>query len=269
LKVQEINIKSIITKSKLPGADYVINPYVGCSHGCRYCYACFMKRFVNHDEAWGEFVDVKINALDTLKNLSNYQGKSITIGSVTDPYQPIEKKYQLTRALLGKLLEIDVKLCIMTKSPLIQRDIDLLKQFSHLTVLVTSGFYHDSTRNIFEPRSANIEDRLAAVRDLSENGIQTNLFISPILPELTDWKSLVNEAKPYVESVWFENLNFYPAIRNLIFYSLTQIDRSLIPKYQQIYKAGSSYWDEVASDIENYCLAQDVNYKLCFHHSAS
>lgn len=265
LKLQEVKVKSIITKTKLPNSDYVINPYVGCIHGCRYCYARFMQRFSNHVEAWGEFVDVKINALDTVKDINKYRGKAITIGSVTDPYQPIEKKYCLTRRLLEKLLQIDAEICIITKSALIQRDIDLLKQFSNLTVLISAGFYDDDMRNKFEPGSMQIQERLQALQKLSANGIETILFISPILPELTDWKSLVAQVKEFATAIWFENLNFYPAIRNLIFYNLTQIDRALIPKYQQIYKPGGQYWNKVAHEIVNYCQLHKVNYKLCFH----
>lgn len=104
MKVKEIEVKSVITKSNLPGIDYVINPYVGCQHACVYCYADFMKKFTGHvGEKWGEFVDVKINSVETIKK-PKLENKNILISSVTDPYQPVEVKYKITREILKKLL---------------------------------------------------------------------------------------------------------------------------------------------------------------------
>ncbi|MFH1636919.1 MAG: hypothetical protein ABIB71_00675 [Candidatus Woesearchaeota archaeon] len=104
IKINEIKARSIISKSNLPDADYVINPYVGCMHSCLYCYARFMKRFTGHKEPWGEFVDVKVNAPELIPpKASKYRGKSIFLSSVTDAYLPLERKYQVTRKILKKL----------------------------------------------------------------------------------------------------------------------------------------------------------------------
>lgn len=120
MKIKEIKAKSIIVKSNLPEGDFVINPYTGCSHGCLYCYARFMKRFTNHPEPWGEFVDVKINAPDLIpEDTDKYKDRSITIGSVTDPYLPLEAKYKLTRRILEKLIPLQPRLDIITKSDLV------------------------------------------------------------------------------------------------------------------------------------------------------
>ena len=101
VKIQEIEVKSVMTKSNLPVADFSVNPYVGCLHGCKYCYASFMKRFTNHPEPWGEFIDVKY--WPEIKNAKRYAGKEAFFGSVTDCYQPHEAKYKRTRALLEQL----------------------------------------------------------------------------------------------------------------------------------------------------------------------
>lgn len=82
--IHEINVKSILTKSNLPVCDYSVNPYVGCTHACKYCYASFMKRFTNHTEPWGEFLDVKY--WPVIADPHRYDGKELFIGSVTDPY---------------------------------------------------------------------------------------------------------------------------------------------------------------------------------------
>lgn len=130
LKIKEVQAKGIIVKTNLPGADFVINPYTGCRHSCIYCYAEFMKKYTGHDEKWGTFIDVKINAPDLIESKGKLAGEIIFLSSVTDPYQPIEAKYQLTRKILERLVEEDVKIDILTKSALVTRDIDILKEFT-------------------------------------------------------------------------------------------------------------------------------------------
>ena len=99
MQIKEIHAKSILSPSKV--YDYVINPYVGCQHACSYCYARFMKRFTGHKEPWGEFVDVKINAPDLLsKEIKRKKVGSVWVSGVCDPYQPLEKKYALTRRMI-------------------------------------------------------------------------------------------------------------------------------------------------------------------------
>ncbi len=96
--IKEIQIKEYLTKSNLPASDYVINPYVGCPHGCKYCYASFMKRFTGHTEDWGTFVDIKKSEKKiTLNKISK---KTVFLSSVTDCYNPLEEKYRLTRNIL-------------------------------------------------------------------------------------------------------------------------------------------------------------------------
>ena len=129
VKIQEIEVKSVMTKSNLPVADFSVNPYVGCLHGCKYCYASFMKRFTNHPEPWGEFIDVKY--WPEIKNAKRYAGKEAFFGSVTDCYQPHEAKYKRTRALLEQLQDSGISVSIATKSDLVLRDLDLIKTFPH------------------------------------------------------------------------------------------------------------------------------------------
>ena len=122
---KKITVKDYLTKSNLPASDYVINPYVGCPHACKYCYASFMKRFTGHDEKWGSFIDIK--ECDRSINLQKLSGKSVFISSVTDCYNPFEEKYQITRKILEQLVPADSQITISTKSSLILRDLDLLQ----------------------------------------------------------------------------------------------------------------------------------------------
>ena len=124
--IKEIKVNDYLTKSNLPASDYVINPYIGCTHGCKYCYASFMKRFTRHKEEWGDFVDIKL--CDKKINLNKISKKSVFLSSVTDCYNQLEEKYKLTRHILEQLINSDCYLSISTKSKLILRDIDILKK---------------------------------------------------------------------------------------------------------------------------------------------
>ena len=132
LIIREIEVKGVLTKSNLPVADYSVNPYVGCAHGCKYCYASFMKRFTNHPEPWGGFVDVK--HWPPIQNPGRYAGKELFIGSVTDPYQPAEAEYGRTRALLEQMRGSGCAVSIATKSDLVLRDLDLIRTFPNARV---------------------------------------------------------------------------------------------------------------------------------------
>ena len=123
--IKQIQVKDIMTKSNAPIGGYCVNPYVGCTHGCKYCYASFMKRFTGHTEEWGTFLDVK--NWEPIKNLDKYKGEHIIIGTVTDGYLPQEAEYKNTRKLLEQLVGVDAELLICTKSDLVVRDLDLLE----------------------------------------------------------------------------------------------------------------------------------------------
>ena len=104
---RELLSRTVLTKTGIPGYDWCLNPYVGCEHGCSYCYASFMKRFTGHLEPWGAFVDAKVNAPEALRRqLRRIRGGSVLVGTVTDPYQPLERTRRLTRGCLEALAEL-------------------------------------------------------------------------------------------------------------------------------------------------------------------
>ncbi len=207
LIIKEIKVKSVLTKSGIPGADYCINPYVGCFHGCRYCYATFMKRFTGHTEPWGSFVDVKINAPEVLeKQLKRAEKGSIIISSVTDAYQPIEARYKLTRRCLEVLLQRQFSVDILTKSPLVLRDMELIRKFKDITVGITITTDDEKIRKIFEPNAPSISARINTLKRLHENGINTYAFIGPILPMKPE--ALVARIKPYADSIIIDRMNY-------------------------------------------------------------
>jgi len=267
MKLNEIKASSIITKSNLPDADYVINPYVGCMHSCIYCYARFMKRFTGHAENWGEFVDAKINAPELIPNkTSKYKGKSVFFSSVTDPYLSFERKYQLTRKVLEKLIPLEPNLGIQTKSDLIVRDIDLLKQFKHCEAGLTITTTNDNMRKEVEPFTSSVENRIKSLKSLKESGIKTYVFIGPIFPFLTDWKDIVLKTKKYADFYMLENLNVKGSVWDSIKMWLKQKHPELLKKYEEIYFTKNNYWNDVEREIEDFCNKDDIDCRIYFHH---
>ena len=136
--IREVQAKTILSVSKIH--DYVVNPYVGCQHACSYCYARFMKRFTGHQEPWGEFVDVKINAPELLsKEILKKKVGNVWVSGVCDPYQPLEAKYQLTRRCLAILAQHDWPVVVQTRSPQVLRDIDCDRTISRTVPQLLQG----------------------------------------------------------------------------------------------------------------------------------
>src|SRR5512136_726468 len=178
MQIREIFSRTILTKTAIASFDYCVNPYVGCGHGCRYCYASFMKRFTGHLEPWGGFIDVKVNApLLLKKQLKRAKEGVVALSTVTDPYQPIEKKYQLTRKCLEALLEAEFAVNLLTRSPLCLRDIDLFKQFERIEAGFSISTHDEGIKKLFEPRSPSLQSRIEALKTLHGQKIPTYAFI--------------------------------------------------------------------------------------------
>jgi len=207
MNIKTVEVKSILSRSRIPGVTYCINPYIGCWHGCRYCYADFMKKYSNHTESWGEFVDIKINAVEILKKqIKKAKKKTVIISSVTDPYNPLESKYQITRECLKILLECQFPISILTKSPLVVRDIDLFTKFNECEVGLTITTDNDQIRKIFEPNSPPIEKRIEALQKLKEHNIKTYIFIGPVLP--MNPENLGKKVAPFVDYYLIDKMNY-------------------------------------------------------------
>ena len=264
MKIEKINVNDYLTKSNLPSSDYVINPYVGCPHKCKYCYASFMKRFTRHKENWGDFVDVKV--CDRRVNLKKISKKNVFLSSVTDCYNQLEEKYFITRDILEQLVDSDCNLFISTKSKLILRDIDLLKQIKNLTVSVSINTLNECFKNDMDAASS-IKDRLETLKELHKNGIYTVLFMSPIFPYITEWKKIIDESKEYVNEYWFENLNLRGSYKIDILNYIKDNYNQLYSKYLDIYdRKNNNYWSELAETINCYCKENNIKYINYFYH---
>jgi DNA repair photolyase len=170
-----------------------------------------MKRFTNHPEVWGEFLDVKVNAADILDGELVKKSKrkgSILLGSVTDVYQPAEKKFQMTRKILEVLAKYDFPVSILTKSELVVRDIDLLKKILDCEVGLTITSLDGRISKIFEPGASAPAKRLSALTVLKSSGLKTYAFVGPILPGLTDLKLIIPALQGKIDFIMFEALNY-------------------------------------------------------------
>jgi DNA repair photolyase len=182
VSIREIRAKSILNKSKI--YDYCVNPYTGCQVNCRYCYArLFMRRYSGHEEPWGEFVDVKVNAPELLrKQVARAKKGTVWLSSVCDPYQPLEKKYRLTRECLAILAEARFPVNIQTKMTLVLRDLDIIERFEKIEVGMTLTTDDDRIARMFEPGASPVGERLAALEKIHSRGVRTFAFVGPLLP---------------------------------------------------------------------------------------
>lgn len=205
--IREVYTKGILSKSKV--SDYTINPYIGCVHGCTYCYARFMKIYAGHEENWGEFVDVKVNAPRVLeREVERKKLGKVWISGVCDPYQPIEKKYKLTRKCLEILSKHSWPVIIQTKSPLVKRDLGLLRTFSDIEVGFTITTADEEIRKIFEPKAPSIKERIETLKKLHSSGLKTYAMIAPLLPKA---ESLVTKLSGKVDYVLIDRMNYHYA----------------------------------------------------------
>lgn len=220
-RIEAIEVKSVLTpqtgRHRIP-YDYTINPYRGCLFGCSYCYA---SKFVHDDDdkkaEWGFWVEYKKNAVDALLRESyKITGKSVFFSSATDPYQPVERRLGLTRALLEVLLfAFPSHLHMQSRSPMIARDIDLLLRFgSSLSVGLSIPTDSEVVRKVFEPRAPSIPRRLQTARALKSAGIRVTASVAPLLPCTPD--RLARLLAPCVNKAWVGTINFYEKEEKLL-----------------------------------------------------
>ncbi len=265
---KEVISSSILSKSNLPEADFVINPYIGCAHGCIYCYSRFMKRFTGHREPWGEFVDIKTNAGSLAQNeIGKAEEKTVLLSSVTDPYQPLERKYRLTRQILEEAVAHQTSISILTKSDLVLRDLDLLKQLDNCEVGISISTTDDSIRKIFEPRANSTQQRLKALKEIKRAGIKTYAFVGPILPELTDLEVLFQRLKDVnVDLVMVENLNLRGSIWSSVKTVIQENFPSLLPVYEKAKQNPQKYWEPVKEKVLVLGKRYNLPTKIFFYH---
>ena len=181
------NTASILTKPTgfMESYDYSLNPYSGCSFGCTYCYAAFFSRNKEKMDNWGYWVEVKENALAMLKKKRRKPiiDEIVYMSSVTDPYQPIERKIEITRQLLKEFAEYhNIRLVVQTRSALVTRDIDLFKRIGRVQINMTVTTDDEAVRKVFEPYCPSNKARLKAIKEIHDAGVQSCITMTPLLP---------------------------------------------------------------------------------------
>ncbi|MBU1110604.1 radical SAM protein [Patescibacteria group bacterium] len=245
--IREIQAKSVLTPSSLPGAEYVVNPYVGCTFGCKYCFAAFIGRWKHPGEEWGSFLDIKTNApeilLKDLKRLSKKLGAknfgTILFSSVTDPYLGQETKYKITQQCLQVLVNFNYegKVAVLTKSPLVTRDINLFQKLNS-SVGLTLTTLDDKIVQFLEGNAPPASARLNALQKLNSAGVETYVFVGPLLPYFTDRFDQLDKLFNKIEAtgtkeIWLEHINLSPKIKERLFNYLQKEAPELTPKFQE------------------------------------
>jgi DNA repair photolyase len=266
---REILAKSILQKSGIPSVDYAINPYTGCVHGCVYCYARFMKRFTDHREPWGAFLDAKINGPELLARQLSRRRKPLRervfLSSVTDPYQPAEKNFELTRRILEVLAQYDVPVSILTKSDLVLRDADLLARFSDAEVGISLGIPDEGWAGILEPRAAPPSRRIAALRALRERGIKTSAFVSPYLPGVSDIRRTVEALAGAAAEFGVEAINTRAGTWAETLAVIARRDPALAKESNRL-ASDPKYWRALEAETRRLAARAGMQLTGFFHH---
>lgn len=264
-----ITCQKILSLTGIKQAKYVINPYRGCQFGCAYCYAQWNKFALKQNKTWGDYVQVKSNAVSLLRNeMETAFDGTIMLGSTTEVYQPAETKYRITRGILEILSDMDVPVIILTKSDLILRDLDLLKKFSDILICFTINTLDNNTIRAFEKSSPPVEHRLNAIGKLRENGVPVYLHVGPYLPELTHHELIIEKVNGLVDRIDFENLN----LKMVSLDTLRGIIRSNFPEltgiYENIYQDNryyDDYWNKIKHDISLLRSRLNIEMNVYFH----
>lgn len=237
LSIREVECKSILTKSKI--SSYAINCYTGCLHACIYCYARYMKRFTGHTEPWGKFVDVKINAVDTLKKeIKRVKQGAVFMSSACDGWQQLERKYRLSRRCLNILLENGFHVSILTKSSIIRDDLNILEGTNAELGFTLTTMDNSLCRKI-EPGASLTRDRIEILKEASNRGIRTWAFLGPFMPFLSDTDENIDAlfeslAGLKLEHIYADRLNPRPGVWQSIKSFLSENYPHLIGSYGRI-----------------------------------
>ncbi|MGD2174092.1 MAG: radical SAM protein [Candidatus Brocadiaceae bacterium] len=213
--VREVECKTLLNKSKL--GQYSMNCYTGCQHGCIYCYARFMQRFHPHPEPWGQFVDVKVNAVEALqKQLGRAEPGDVFVSSACDAWQPLERERELTRRCCALLTEHGFKVNALTKSTLVLRDLDVLRP-GQARVATTVTTLDPRMAELWEPGADPVDERWRMLAEAAEEGLETGVMFGPLLPGLSDDEDsldgmLGRAAGAEVDVIWVDALNPRPRV---------------------------------------------------------
>jgi DNA repair photolyase len=259
---------SALNRTKIPGADYCVNPYLGCIHNCLYCYASFILKYHRCWEPWGSFVEVKANLPIVLKRQAKKPG-SVLLGTVCDPYQPIEQTFKLSRQALAILGMRGFEVEVMTKSDLILRDLDLLIRLPNFSVEMTVTTLDEQVAARFEPKAPTPQRRLQAITELIRAGVKTTVFLGPLLPHFSDSAEQLSELlatvkKTGANQVLIDKLNYLPQKFSRLKPVLFQNFPEAIPAFEQVLNEPEAYTAELRTRAEEALKKSGLNGRIIF-----
>ena len=262
MKVSEIECKTALSPSGIYGWVHALNPYRGCMHGCRYCFA---PNIIRQPRAtWGTYVKVKKNIPTVLaKELKKLTPALVGVSSVTDPYQEIEEKYHITRYCLEQLLKYKFPVSVITKSPLVLRDIDLLRKFTYSEITVTITTLDEKISNKLEPNAPSISERLDALRKLSNEGFNTYAFLGPLLPSLDPDQvtAFIEKIQATgVKTIMVDTLNLKPGVWSDVKKSLNDFPNIKDIFYKRLFQ-DLNYYPKIFKKIESECIRCGMNFE--------
>lgn len=253
--VRQTECKTILNCTSI--SDYSLNCYTGCAHSCIYCYARFMQRFHPHAEPWGKFVDVKVNAVETLRRqLRRAEPGEVFVSSACDGWQPLEAEWKLTRKCCELLLEHGFKVNVLTKSALVLRDLDIFSERS-VRIGVTVTTLDERLRSLWEPNSSNVEQRFSVIEQAKRAGLETAIMFGPLLPFLSDNQSSIDSmfqraSDLSVDIIWVDALNRRPKVWPSVAKLLSKRFPDLFNQYRQIlfdYKSRTEYLSKLRQRV--------------------
>ncbi|MEM5814995.1 MAG: radical SAM protein, partial [Candidatus Aenigmatarchaeota archaeon] len=247
----------LIGKSNI--AEYCINPYIGCQHACKYCYASYyMEKIYGIKKCWGSYVYIKINAVDILKKeiLKKEKG-SVYISSLTDPYQPLEKKYEIVRKILEILTKNEWNVIVQTKSSLVLRDLDIFSTLKKVKIGVTIISLNKDITNKYETYASSIEERIRILKEIKESKIKNYVFIGPILPftEFREIQELINYIKDYSDFFFFDKFNLKPNLKEFLIKEFLQ-DKNI--------EEMKIYYRIIKEKIKKFCMENKIKFEVLF-----
>jgi DNA repair photolyase len=229
-----------------------LNPYMGCAHRCTFCYVRGFEKRADRpsDDRYGRSIRVKTNVVDVLRRelgRGSWKGEGVVIGAATDPYQPAEGRFRLTRGCIEALATARNPLSIITRGPLIVRDIDVLSEASRraaVSIHVSIPTLDPGIWRRTEPGTAPPRQRLRAITRLVEAGIDVGIGMAPILPGLSDRPDLLADVVRAARdagatSIWAGLLNLRPGTREHFLESLARDWPELLPRYERLYAGGA------------------------------
>lgn len=267
--VREIRCRTLLNRSSI--SDYSLNCYVGCQHGCVYCYARFMQRFHPHPEPWGEFVDVKVNAVETLAGqLRRAKPGQVFVSSACDGWQPMERDRELSRECCRLLVEKGFQVNILTKSPLVLRDLDVFSGHKvRLGVTVTT--LDEKLRRLWEPRASSIDERIRIVQQARAAGLETAVMFGPLLPFLSDSQRAIDAlfvfaADSRIDVIWADALNPRPRVWPSVAALLREEFPELRERYARLLfdrRARALYLHQLRERVERAAVRCRITDRLC------